>query len=233
MSLDLHPDTVSDCRQRGGAAAEDRPEAITEALETDQLGYGDGEPLIGDSYQDYPSKADLSNPDSGDFLRRLLGHNKVSSLSDVVAELTAGRDSGHLSDWLATLETATEVHGLDVDTLTAKGSADEGRDGSRLSIILGYEPPSDVIDVDNSILIGELYTAGLSVEEIASLLSEHAEGDVREGSVSDSLKKVGLLEGRTRDQQREAFEEKGGRIGGTTFENSGESGGLTIDANDF
>ncbi|KPN29980.1 hypothetical protein SY89_00700 [Halolamina pelagica] len=65
MTVDLHPDTVEEARDRDGSAAEDRPEAISEALEGAELGYGDGEPLVGDTYDGYPNREELSNPSQG------------------------------------------------------------------------------------------------------------------------------------------------------------------------
>lgn len=232
MTVDLHPETVEACRDRGGDADADRPEAISDALETEELGYGEGEPLVGDSYADYPSREELSNPSQGGFLRDLLSHPKVDGLDDAVTELTGGRDSGHLSDWLATLEAATEAHSLEIDTLTAKG--DDGG-GDTLTSVLGYRPSTDVVRRDNLVLIAELYVSGLSIKEIADTLTKEVEGNVREGHIRDTLTQIGLLEGRTRTEQQEAFEENDGRLGGATMTTTqtGESGGLTVSAEDF
>lgn len=233
MTVDLHPSTVEAARDRGGAADPDRPEAITEAVEGAELGYGDGEPLVGDTYADYPSRAELSNPDRGEFVRDLLAHPQVQGLDDAVAELTGAGDTPTLRKWLSTLEGAADAHGLDTDTLTAK-SGDEGG-GDTLTSLLGYEPPTDVVHRGNPVLIAELYTLGLSVEEVADTLGARVEGDIRPAHVRDTLKTVGLLEGRTREEQQEAFAEKDGRIGGTTFDRSegGDSNGLTVNAEDF
>lgn len=231
---DLHPDSVEAARDRGGAAAEDRPESITEAVERAELGYGEGEPLVGDTYADYPNREELSNPDRGEFLRDLLAHPLVDGLDTAVEELSGASDTPSLRKWLSTVEAATEAHNLDVDTLTAKGGDQGG--GDRLTSLLGYEPPADVVTRNNHVLLAELYTLGLSVAEIADTLEPKVEGSVSEGHIRDTLKTVGLLEGRTRDKQQEAFEDKGGRIGGTTLDRS-ESGDtspdLTISASDF
>ncbi|WP_248895630.1 hypothetical protein [Haloplanus halobius] len=230
---DLHPDSVEAARERGGAAAEDRPESITEAVERAELGYGDGEPLVGESYQDYPSREELSNPDRGEFLRDLLAHPLVDGLDTAVEEMTGAGDSPTLRKWLSTVEAASEAHSLDVDTLTAKGGDQGG--GDTLTSLLGYEPPADVVHRDNPVLVAELYTLGLSVAEIADTLTPRVEGSVSEGHVRDILKTAGLLKGRTRDEQQTAFEDKDGRIGGTTFDRSegGDSNGLTVNAEDF
>jgi len=233
MTVDLHPSTVEAARDRDGAAAEDRPEGITDALESEQLGYGEGEPLVGESYESYPSRAELSNPDRGEFLRDLLAHPLVDGLDTAVEELTGAGDTPTLRKWLSTVEAATEAHSLDVDTLTDKGG-DQG-DGDRLTSLLGYEPPTDVVHRNNPVLIATLYTLGLSAAEVADTLEPKVEGSVSEGHVRDTLKTVGLLEGRTREEQQTAFEDKDGRIGGTTFDHSegGGSDGLTINAEDF
>jgi len=82
--------------------------------------------------------------------------------------------------------------------------------------------------------VAELYTVGLSVGEVATLLGRRVEGNVTEGSVRDCLKEVGLLDGRTRDERAEAFEDKDGRIGGTTFDNTdSDTSGLTVATSDF
>jgi|GEM_PF-6221971 len=232
MTLDLHPETVEEARDRGGDADADRPDSIDAALESEAVGWQEGETLVGDSYADYPSRDELSNPERGKFLRDLLSHPKVGGLDDAVSELTGANDTGTLGDWLATLEAAADAHGLEVDTLTAKG--DQGG-GDILTSVLGYRPPTDMVTSNNPVLVSELYVKGLSIGEIADTLTKEVEGGVREGRIRDTLKEIGLLKGPTRDEQREAFEEKDGRIGGATMTTTetGETGGLTVSAEDF
>jgi len=233
MTVDLHPSTVEAARDRDGAAAEDRPEGITDALESEQLGYGEGEPLVGESYESYPSRAELSNPSQGEFLRDILSHPLVDGLDTAVEELTGVGDTPTLRKWLSTVEAAADAHGLDTDTLTAKGGDQGGED--TLTSLLGYEPPTDVVHRNNPVLITELYTLGLSVAEVADTLEPKVEGSVREDYVRDTLKTVGLLKGATREEQAEAFSDKDGRITQTShdFSDTGDSSGLTINAEDF
>jgi len=230
---DLHPESVEAARERGGAADPERPDSIGDTLNKDKLGYGEGEPLVGESYESYPSRAELSNPDRGEFLQELLSHPLVDGLDTAVEELTGAGDTATLRKWLSTVEAATEAHSLDVDTLLANGEDQGGED--TLTSLLGYEPPTDVVHRDNPVLIADLYTLGLSVSEIADTLTPRVEGSVSEGHVRDTLKTVGLLEGRTREEQAEAFEDKDSRIGGTTldFSEGGDSNGLTVNAEDF
>jgi len=140
VTVDLHPDTVAKAKRRNGDAA-DRPEAIDTAVNCDQLGYGKG--LVGESYDGYPTREELSNPDSGEFLRSLLEHPKVEGLDDAVDELTGANTTAILGDWLATVEAACDIHSLDVDTLLAKGG-NEGGD-EPLKAVLGYSPPEAVV----------------------------------------------------------------------------------------
>ena len=241
MTLDLSPDTVDAARDRDGAADDHRPDKIDDAIQTEQLGYGEGEPLGPcDSYTDYPSREELSNPAQGEFLRDLLAHRLVGGLDDAVDELTGANYKPHLSDWLTTVEAATDAHSLDVDTLLSKGEDErEQGDTDTLTSALGYKPHTDMIYRNNPVLIAELYCAGLSVAEVADTLDKRVDGNLREGSVLDTLKEVGLLEGKTRTEQREAFEDNNGRIGGTTISNTDSSGndsaskGLTVTAEDF
>jgi hypothetical protein len=90
----------------------------------------------------------------------------------------------------------------------------------------------------NPLVVAELYCLGLSVAEVADVLADERDGNVRAGQIRDTLKNAGLLGGRTRDEQRDAFEDKKGDIGGTTVSNldnddERESGGLSVSTSDF
>lgn len=230
--MNLSEKTVEQCRDRGGDAAEDRDESLEDALTQPQLGFRDGQPLAADSYGQYPERTDLARPEYGDFLERLLGHDMVGDAGDAVAELTGANDRGALTDWVRTVEAAAEAHGLDTDSLF-EGGGQEG--GSPLTAVVGYEPPADMVESDNPLLIAELYASGLSVEEIADTLSQEVDGSVTPAAVRDSLKDVGLIEGKTRAETMSDFEDNGARLGGASMETveSGDSRGITVNANDY
>lgn len=226
--MKLDRDTLTSCRERSGAAADARPDRIDDALESEKLGYGEGEPLAADSYDSYPSRSELSNPSQGGFLRELLTHPKVNDVGDAVAELTGATDTPTLRDWIRTVESAAEINNLDIDSLTAEGSADEGG-ADPLTVTLGYKPHDSVVSSDSTLLVAELYAEGLSVSEISEIL------DTDGPHVRDTLKDVGLIEGKTRAETRSDFAENDARLGGTTIDNTdtGDSRGLTVNADDY
>lgn len=233
--MKLDSTTVEAARDRDGNADPTRPDRIDDILDSDTLGHNEGEPLVGDSYGDYPSREELTNPNHGEFIRDILSHHLVGSLDDAASELTGATDSVTFGNWKEALETATEIHGLDVDNLLTNGEDSEDS-GEQLEELLGYEPLTDMKNYDNPLLVAELYTLGLSVVEVSNVLEEEVDDTVRPDYVRDSLKDVDLLNGKTRDEQREAFRENDSKIGGTTIINKQTtegSKGLTVNTNDF
>jgi len=212
MTVDLTPETVETARQRDGAPDPDRPERVDEILERETLGYREGKPLVDvrkGGYGAYPEREELADPKWGTFVRELMAHPLVSGYDDCVAESQGATDTVSQRRWRESLQEAARAFDLDVVDLFEQGSdeQDQGREG-RLADVLGYEPPSEVVGPRNSILVGELYTLGCGVTEIVDLLEDHCE-NVREDHVTDALKGVSLLEGRTRDEQKEAFDDRG------------------------
>lgn len=215
----LNAATVEDARDRGGAPAEDRPDRVAKVLEDrETLGYGEGEPLAAERYSDYPDRPeDLSNPKYYPFCEALMSHPLVGSYSDCVEELTTATDRASINRWEKALEDAAGAYGLDAPTLFSKGEErrkEEPED--RLTELIGFEPPNP--SVENGLLVATLYAdLGLSCEEIADLCEDHAEGSVRVAAVEDTLRRQGLLEGATREEQADTFEAKDGKLGGTSF----------------
>lgn len=235
MTVDLHPDTVERARDRGGGPDPERPEHIGDVLDRPEVGHREGDPLVGDSYGNYPSEpSKLANPKWGAFVRDLLAHPLVDGYDTAVSELTGATDSGSLKRWRKALERAAGAYGVDAPELFDKG-AEERQSGreDRLTAILGYEPPEGVVESDNPVLVATLYTQGLSVSEVCDVLGDRAEGQVREGQVRDTLKDVGLLGGSTRQEQREAFEDNHSRLGGVSLdfsESESHNPGVNINA---
>jgi len=202
---DISIETVEQCRDRGGDALEGRDDRIGNTLVEDTVGYQEGFPLIGDSYSDYPDREDLANPQHGEFLETLFSHELVGSYADAVSELTAATSDSLLSDYLQAVESAAELHGLDTDSLFANAREPPTTEEA-VSSILGYEVDGSMLDSTNTLLLSALYVEGLSVGEISELLER------RETDVEDCLKSVGLLNGRTTDEQETAFREKRGEV---------------------
>jgi len=214
----LSNDVINDARQRDGGIDEGRDEEITELLDTDQLGYGNSDPLEADSYDDYPTLSDLTNPQQRPFLVDLLSNDNVNSIDDAVAELTAATGGTLATDWRSAVEQAIDVFNINADELLQQGN-NEDNSVDKLTEIVGYDLAEELRDGGNPLLLSVLYVEhGLSTNEISELL------DTDEPTVRDKLTAVGLIGGKTRQQQRQAFEDNGGRLS-----HNDSSSGLTID----
>jgi hypothetical protein len=172
-------------------------------------------PLVGDEYDQYPSKAELAHPQSGAFIIELLSHYHVRSYRDAAKELTGATDS-HLSKYKDALKKAVNLFGLDADDLFEAGSAP---DGDRLEIILEETPSDHVISSQTPTLIGHLYALGLGVEEIVDVLEGYTGEGVHEEKIRNCLKRCALIEGKPSDDAPTGsvpLEEEDLRLGGTT-----------------
>lgn len=204
--LKIDTETVEEARQRGGNAAEDRPSRIDNTLVSDTIGYNEGEPLVEGvtNYQEYPLRSELADPSTADFLRRLFGHELIGSIEDATRELTGVRDESTFRDWVSDLEAAATLHSI--DNAAFEDSREEPATEEVVSNILDYEVGEGMLDSNNTLLLSALYVEGLSVDEIAEVL------EIRETGVRDSLKEVGLLNGRTTEEQTQAYRKNGGRL---------------------
>ena len=205
---DISIETVEQCRERNGAVLEDRDSSIGETLVGDTVGYNEGDPLVGDSYNDYPNREDLANPSQGEFLETLFSHELVGSYTDAVKELTGARTDDMMGDWESDLEASAELHGLDAEGLFANACS-EPDTKEVVSEVLGYRVEGGMLQSNSVLLLSALYTEGLSVQEISNVL------ETEETSIRDSLKEVGLLRGKTTSEQTASFRENGGRLSHT------------------
>ena len=218
--MNISANAVENCRERNGSAADSRNETVDETLDRDTLGRNNGEPLIGESYSDYPSRNELSNPAFEQFIRDLLEHSLVGGLGDAVSELCGASDERLLADWLASLESAAELHSINTDEIEA------AKQGPILETILGYSPPTDMVASDNPLLLAELYcSAGLSVAEICDVLESAGETPVNASNFETVLSEIGLLNGR--EEKTDSFVNTKGEI------NRPSSSGLTVNTSDF
>lgn len=214
----LSDDVINDARRRDGGIDEGRDNDINDVLDTDNVGYGKGQPLEADSYDQYPSLNGLSNPQQRPFLVDLLSNDNVNSIDDAVAELTAATGGTLATDWRSALTEAIDVFNINADELLQQGSNDNNS-VDKLTEIVGYNLADQLRDGGNPLLLSVLYVEhGLSTNEISELL------DTDEPTVRDKLTAVGLIGGKTRQQQRQAFEDNGGRLS-----HNDSSSGLTID----
>ena len=214
----LSNDVINDARQRDGGIDEGRDEEITELLDTDQLGYGNSDPLEADSYDDYPTLSDLTNPQQRPFLVDLLSNDNVNSIDDAINEILGANSGTIVREWRSAVEQAIDVFNINADELLQQGN-NEDNSVDKLTEIVGYDLAEELRDGGNPLLLSVLYVEhGLSTNEISELL------DTDEPTVRDKLTAVGLIGGKTRQQQRQAFEDNGGRLS-----HNDSSSGLTID----
>lgn len=241
MTLTADPETVAAAQDRGGDVDPERPEEIDATLNREELGFGEGPPLVEgvESYQKYPSPGSMSNPKYGTLLRRLMSHPLVGGYDDCVTELTGATDSVTRRNYRTALENAAGAFDFDAGELFSQGreEREQGRE-DRLTALLGYTPPEGMVGPGSPLVVAELYTLGLSADEIADVLGDRMDRAVRVGKVTDTLKRAGLLGGPTRDEERSAFEENEGRLGRTVTDMrdervKGNSGGLTVHTSDF
>ena len=214
----LSNDVINDARRRDGGIDEGRDNDINELLDTDQLGYGKGQPLEADSYDEYPTLNDLSNPQQRPFIVDLLSNDNVNTIDDVVNEILGANSGTIVREWRSAVEQAIDVFDINADELLQQGS-NEDNSVDKLTEIVGYDLAEELRDGGNPLLLSVLYLEhGLSTDEISELL------DTDEPTVRDKLTAVGLIGGKTRQQQRQAFEDNGGRLS-----HNDSSSGLTID----
>ena len=219
--MKLDTETIEAAKQRDGQAADDRGDEVDELLNTNTLGYRDGDSLVGDSYEDYPdNKADLTNPNGmKEFLESLFSHNLVTSYDEAITELTGGTADIHRRNWKESLKSATRIFDINAEELFQETN-DDDNDEDTLTALLEYEVADDVAD---DLLIAELYVeAALSASEIADVL------ETKEKHVMDRLKHVNLVNGKTTQEQKESFSANKGRL--TT---PSDSNGLTVDTSNL
>ncbi|WP_225336650.1 hypothetical protein [Halomicrobium urmianum] len=209
--------TLTEARQRDGEAAEDRPEEVDRVVTPkERVGYEHELPLLDREYSEYPGGQELLQPDAEGILRNLKEHPRVTSTEDCADEL---------GTTVEMVEKAAELHGID---LPEGGGFDVSIDRSRIDTLLGDEWPEDMRSSDNQITVSALYLKGLSLFEIATVLEDDGERNVREEELKQILIDAGLLEGLSSDEREFQRRQNRGEINQPRYE-----GGITIDATDL
>lgn len=224
---------VATARERDGDRVEDRSERVEDLLNGDRLGYGEGDPLAADSYQNYPDNpTQLSAPKWRDWVEGLLSHPTVGSYSDAVAEATPTADQVSISRWREAIQNATNTAQLDAGELFDLTDDGEQNATEDPLSVLTEAWPDDAVRSDNPLVVANLYAGrGCSVGEIARLF------DCSEDHVRGVLRQCGLLEG-AENGTVDPTDVKDLRLGGTTVSNldneeRSSSGGLSVNASDF
>lgn len=202
---------IKSARQREGKKAEDRDERIDTILNRPRLGHGKSDPLIGDSYDEYPEQpTDLTSPASREFVTELFAHDNVESIEDAIAETDPTNNSHVAKKWREAFEKASEL--FDVDIPEGADHTEETTD-SRLAELVG-DWPRDMWSASNPLFISYLFAdLGLGCGEIADLLEPHTDGFVHVATIEDVLRNCGLLDGTTLEEEKDNYD---GKLGGTT-----------------
>jgi hypothetical protein len=185
----------------------------------DRLGRNNGGPIVDgyDSYDEYPSRNDFSDPSTREFICELFSHPLVTNWQDAMDELTSVTGLERKKS-RRMLEKAVDLFGIDVEGRFEEG---EPYQESRLGVILDGKPADPIISVENPLLVAEMYRLGLGVGEIIDVLADEVDTVTKE-IVSDSLKRCGLIEGEVNepvDRSRSmSYEEYDLRLGGTSVE---------------
>ena len=210
--------TIRECRERDGDAADDRPPEVDDRLAPEEeLGYGEGLPLVDNDYDAYPSEpSELALPEWSEFIRELASHGLVNGYDDMVSELTSSSHRPTLRDWLDAVERACDLFDVDpseaFDTDTDAERDDSDGDDDALDLITTTVPADLANDAEtNPLVVAHLYALGLSVAEISELLADELgrETAVNTRQVRDTLKRAGLLGGRTRDERERERKRRG------------------------
>ncbi|MFC7140540.1 hypothetical protein ACFQMA_11975 [Halosimplex aquaticum] len=224
---------VATARDRDGDRVEDRSERVEDLLNGDRLGYGEGDPLAADSYQNYPTEpTQLSAPKWRDWVEALLSHPAVGSYDDAVAEATPTADKVSRNKWREAIQNAAGASQLDAGELFDLGDDGEQNATEDALSVLTEAWPDDAVRSDNPLVVANLYAGrGLSTAEIARLF------DCSEDHVRGVLRQCGLLEG-AENGTVDPTDVKDLRLGGTTVSNldnveRSSSGGLSVDTRDF
>jgi hypothetical protein len=212
----LDNSTVKECRERNGGQKIDRPSRIDDVMGRDRLGQDNGDPIADgyESYSQYPTRNDLSDPSTRDFLCELFSHPLVSNWQDVMDEFT-GMSGIERRKSKRILQRVVDLFEIDVDARFEEG---EPPQESRLTEILDEEPAEPMISPSNPMLVGQMYALGMSVREITDVLADHVD-TVNEKVVRNSLKQAALVPGEPSNADKTGsvpLEEEDVRLGGTT-----------------
>lgn len=204
--IDVTKDDWQEARERDGDAKEELPQAVREAFEeSEEVGLNRGLPLIGDSYDDYPTLDDVVLPESRSFVESLISHEKVHSIEDAVQEVSGGTSADR---WREALQNAIDAFGIDTDgelggfDVPEVDRTTEGIDGFTTTF------PDDLPNPEtHPLIVSHFYLLGLSV----SMISEHLQSEtgasvVSERDVWQTLVDCGLVRGTTSEtrQRRES-----------------------------
>jgi len=203
--MNISATALLEARQRDGEPAEDRSDRVEASLTYDKrVGYRDGLPLVEPSdgleqsekrlgedvsslYEHYVRGDSLLLPTAGDFLRRLFKADEIESVEDAADELNTDT---------STVSKAVSLHGIDVDV--ADTSDDDEKTIEELTLPSGERIPLALLAEEphtDKLLLAQLLSVGMGVEEIALYLSKELDENVTPSDVRRAAEDARLLSG--------------------------------------
>lgn len=224
------PEEIEACRERNGAAAEERPAFVDEALGPDEIvGFGDGEPLADRPYAEYVEDLYTQPDEARAFLEEVAAHDLVNNTQSLAEEV--GVDEDTAADVIALYEIDLPTNGFDLPTRSTKPD-------DKFVVPGGEEWPLDMIAddpaADERILTALLAECGMSVDEAARYIERELKRikwdpnepqgrglwRTRPHEVRQFAKDAGLLADDRDDSRRSVPEEYSSYDGGLTYDAS-------------
>jgi len=192
--MNISASKIEDC---DGNAREDRPQYVEELTLKRKIRWQEGSPVVGDpvglgddlsdGYSHYRRRDELFHPDAGKFLTRLFDSEYINSLDDASEEL--GTNS-------TTISRACDLHGVSIPDESQSSDPQEGGTNS-LTLPGGETWPLKLLQepvyADVRVLSQLLATNGMSLGEVAQLLSDRLDRNVTESDVRQEAQRVNIL----------------------------------------
>lgn len=197
--MNISTQALTEAKARDGEAAEERPAYVDEALEQSrQIGWQNGLPLVEpeeyetpqlgednrELYSHYVGGSDLYRPDAGSFLATLFEQPEIDSVDDAAKELGPSTEK-------AELRKAAKLHGLEIPS-GSEESAEQREDEGGIRLPSGETVPFGPL---HPLVVAQLLSDGLSVEESARYLSAETGGNYTPSDVREAAQDANLLSG--------------------------------------
>lgn len=195
-------DDIEAARNRLPEPADDREDEVDRALrERERVGFQNGRPLASVPYGKYPD--DILKPSAGDVFREVCEHERVTEPKDVAQELHTSTER---------VRKGAKLHGAELPS----GASFDVDVGDPFIDVPLWDNPVHLEDLanppheDHRLIYHLVVTCGMGVSEVVTFL-ERAVNDARgedeprytvsEQDVTDTLRRMNLLDGPTSDER--------------------------------
>lgn len=213
--MNISSTKILEARARNGAAAEERPSYVSDALSPDiRLGFRQGRPIVeppsgrddsltlgdSDNYSHYIRRDELLKPQAGAFLSELFNSDLIESVEAAAEELQTDEE---------TVRKAANLHGIDIPEPPADGAGDS-KQLKELQLPSGESIPIAVLEnppwKDKLVLTQLLATDGLSTAEAARYLSRELDSNPTEADIRRAAENCQLLSDDSADRLADRFD---------------------------